>query len=98
MDDVFAGIKLPDNDHNYIPYFVHEGAMARMERTNKRLWILSIIIFLALVFTNAGWIYYESQFIEEVTIDSNSEGGGNAYGTMISGDGSMVTYGPSKDN
>ena len=53
-------------EEKIIPYFIHEGMMARQERTIKRLWILCIIIFLALVLTNAGWIYYESQFEEAV--------------------------------
>lgn len=72
-----------------IPYFVHEGMMARQERTIRRLWILCIVIFIALVATNAGWIYYESQFItEEVTQDVDTGNGaafvagiGDIYGT-----------------
>lgn len=38
-----------------IPYIVHEDHMVRQERTIRRLWILCIIIFIALVGTNAGW-------------------------------------------
>lgn len=26
-----------------IPYFVHEGEMARAERTNKRLWMVKMV-------------------------------------------------------
>ena len=81
-----------------IPYVVHEGDMSRMERINKRLWILCIVIFLALVITNAGWIYYESQFEEVVTtttqeveqdadgIGSNTFVGGDYYGETKSED------------
>ena len=66
--------------HATIPYFVHEGEMARMERVNRRLWILCLVIFLALVGTNAGWIYYESQFEDVSTtvtqdVDSGIFGG-----------------------
>lgn len=76
-----------------VPYFVHEAEMARQERTIKRLWILSIIIFLALVITNAGWIVYESQYEDVVTTqeveqevdtgngDAFVHGIGNLYGT-----------------
>ena len=39
-----------------ITYFVHEGEMTRMERTNKRLWIALLVIFAALIATNAAWI------------------------------------------
>lgn len=49
-------------DERNVPYIVHEGAMARMERTIKRLWILVILLAVFLVGTNAAWIYYESQF------------------------------------
>ena len=45
-----------------IPYIAHESDMTRMERTNRRLWILSIILIALLLLTNAGWLYYESQF------------------------------------
>lgn len=43
-----------DGSDKIVPYFVHEGMLARQERTIKRLWILCIIIFLALIGTNAG--------------------------------------------
>ena len=39
-----------------IPYYVHEMEMTRLDRINKRLWIILIVIFLAFVGTNAGWI------------------------------------------
>lgn len=71
-----------------IPYIVHEDQMARQERHIKRLWILCIIIFIALIGTNAGWIYYESLFEEQVvtqdidTCDGDAvvAGIGDAYG------------------
>ena len=42
-----------------------------MERIIKRLWILAIIIFAALIVTNGAWIYYESQLevVEETTTE-----------------------------
>ena len=57
------------NDVKDVPYIVHEGAMARAERTVKRLWVSTIILLIALIATNAGWIWYESQWevVEEVT-------------------------------
>ena len=76
-----------------IPYFVHEGIMARMERTIRRLWILCIILILLLAGTNGAWIWYENQFIDEVTTevtqDVDSEGTGNAVindGVHINGE------------
>lgn len=66
-----------------VPYFVHEGAMTRMERINKRLWILIIILIVALVGTNVGWVIYKSQFADEeysyeMQMDS-ADGGTNTY-------------------
>lgn len=58
-----------EDNKQMIPYFVHEGAMARQERTIKRLWILNILLILLLVGTNAGWLYYESQFEDVVTTE-----------------------------
>ena len=68
-----------------IPYFCHEGDMARAERTIKRLWILCIMLIVLLVGTNVAWIYYESQFEEivettqEIT-QENSDGINNFVG------------------
>lgn len=76
-----------------IPYFIHEGMMARMERTIRRLWILCIILILLLAGTNGAWIWYESQFEDivttEVSQDVNSDDGGNAIindGVHINGE------------
>lgn len=61
-----------------IPYIVHEDQMVRQERTIKRLWILCIIIFLALIGTNAGWIYYESLYEDQVVTQDIDTGNGDA--------------------
>lgn len=69
-------------EEKMIPYFSHEGDMARMERANKRLWILLIIIFLAFVGSNMAWIVYENQFQDVVTsieAEQEAEDGGNNY-------------------
>lgn len=64
----------------FISYFAHESIMSHMERTNKRLWIMCIILIIALLGTNAGWFYYESQFEKfEIQQEASSEGGGNAF-------------------
>ena len=74
-----------------IPYYVHEMEMTRLERINKRLWILILIVFLALIGTNAGWIVYENQF-EDISIeqDGETDGGGNNY---FNGTGEFNLYG-----
>lgn len=79
-----------------IPYIVHEDQMVRQERTIRRLWILCIIIFVALIVTNAGWIYYESQFEDQVITQEirqdSGEGGSNNYnGKMVGVDSNGET-------
>ena len=65
-----------------IPYLVHEGMMARQERTIRRLWILCLVIFLAFAGSNAAWIWYESQFTDEIVTEEIKQdvdtGNGNA--------------------
>ena len=72
-----------------VPYLVHEGTCARLERTIKRLWILCIIMFLALVVSNAGWIWYESQFVDEtMTTEVTQDRGINTFtgNNIVGGD------------
>lgn len=76
-----------------IPYYAHEGGMARMERTNKRLWIIILVLIIALVGTNVGWVIYESQF-EDIYIEQSGEtdeGGSNYF----NGTGELSIYGES---
>lgn len=72
-----------------VPYIVHESAMARQERTIKRLWIALILVICLLVATNGAWIWYESQFVEESVWQEVDTGEGDAY---IAGIGD-VNYG-----
>lgn len=64
-----------------VSYIAHESMMARMERTIKRLWITTIILIVALIATNAAWIYYESQWevVETTEITQENDGGYNNY-------------------
>lgn len=71
-----------------IPYFAHEGIVARMERANRRLWILCIVLILLLTGTNGAWIYYESQFADEtLTVTQDSPDGINNF---IGNDGDIT--------
>lgn len=76
-----------------IPYIAHESEMARLERVIKRMFILIIILILLLFGTNAGWLWYESQFEDvetTVTQELDSGKGGNAIindGVHINGEG-----------
>ena len=76
-----------------IPYIAHESEVSRLERIIKRLWILCIIIFVALIGTNAYWIWYESQYVDEVvteTYSSETDSGGTAIANR---EGSVIVYG-----
>lgn len=72
---------LPD-----VPYMVHEDDMARQERTIKRVWILCIILIIALIGTNAGWIYWESQWEDVVVTQENADG----YNNYVGNDGDIT--------
>ena len=46
-----------------VPYIVHEGAVARLERVIKRMWVLVLSLIILLVASNGAWIWWESQSI-----------------------------------
>lgn len=77
-----------------VPYIVHESAMARAERANKRLWIALILAIVLLVGSNIGWMIYESQFVDETTTVEQEvdTGEGDAF---VAGVGDVI-YGESK--
>lgn len=79
-----------------VPYVVHESAMARSERHNKRLWIVILVLIGALIGTNLAWIIYEAQFdvVEETTITQEND---NGYNNYIGNDGD-INYGETDDN
>lgn len=64
---------------------------AMAERTIKRLWVLIILLVLLLFGSNAAWIWYESQFIDEVVTQEVDTGEGDAF---IAGIGDVI-YGES---
>lgn len=72
-----------------VDYLVYEQSQVRSDRTNRRLWILCIILIVSLLGTNAGWLYYENQFTDiSTTIQAEQDGagtniisGGDYYGT-----------------
>lgn len=68
-----------------VPYVVHESAMARNERHNKRLWIAILVLIGALIASNLAWIIYQSQFeevvvTEEIIVDAEDDGNANYIG------------------
>ena len=71
-----------------VPYIVHEGAVARLERVIKRLWKLVILLIILLVASLSALIWWESQYqtIETTITQENEEG----YNNYIGNDGDIV--------
>lgn len=75
-----------------VPYIVHESAMARNERTIKRL-VIALIIAIALIFaSNAAWLYvwqlydYSSETVSsDVDVDAK-----DGVANYIGNDGRIV--------
>ena len=87
-------IEFEGNKPKFISLYEHESEMARSEIGARRWMIAALIAFVALLATNCGWLVYESQFTKETTntIEASSDSG-DAFGTVITGDNSEVSYG-----
>lgn len=81
------------NNNDTVPYIVHEGVMARMERTIKRLIYALILTILLLFASNAVWVWYMSGFDIE-TYDYVQDG----VGVNIIGSKNGVNYDVSETN
>lgn len=66
--------------------------MARQERTIKRLWIALILVIVLLVGSNCAWLWYESQFSDEVTTTESYEANAENDGVAIANGDGGVTY------
>ena len=81
--------KVKEQHAEPVPFIVHEGTMARAEITIKRLWITILLLIVLLFGSNAGWLWYESQFEETTTtIEAEADDGGNA----VTNNNGMVNY------
>lgn len=86
-----------------IQRYYYEDMMCRRDKEVEKwhkAWKTTFIALIVAVCIIIGFVYYEAQYVDEVTetIETFSEGGGNAYGTIVSGDGSEVNYGTSESN
>ncbi len=66
---------MEDQKQSYLEF---ESSQARMERVNKRLWILCIILIVSLLGTNGAWLWYESQFMDTEVSQEIDTGDGDA--------------------
>ena len=74
-----ADCKSCKGNREQIPYIVHEGAMSRMERVNKRLIAIIVLLIVLLVSSNIAWMVYESQVepcYSSCEIDAEQDGDG----------------------
>lgn len=84
-------------DYN-IPYFVHQDDMNKLDQSHKRVekWLIALclVIFIALIGTNAGWMYYENSFEDIVTetYTAETDQGGTA---IANGSGEVTINGES---
>jgi len=84
-----------DNPEN-VSYIVYESAQARSDKRFKYMWITIIFLIVLLVGTNAGWIYYESQFVETVTVSQDVDT--QTSPAYVNGTGELTVYGEDKAN
>ena len=57
--------------------YIFEGAMARMERSNRRMFIILIISIALLFLSNLAWLYIWNQYDyvgEDYSVDLGGEG------------------------
>lgn len=77
-----ADCKSCKGNREQIPYIVHEGAMSRMERVNKRLIAIIVLLIVLLVSSNIAWLVYDSQFEMcnvEQDVDQENDQGNNIF-------------------
>ena len=63
-----------------IPLAAHESAMARAERTTRRLCALILTLILLLFASNLAWILYENSFEDETQIVTQDADGSRRSG------------------
>ena len=65
--------------------YAFDSQGARLERANKRLFIICVILIIALFVTNGLWVFYETQF-DTISIEAEQEADGNSNNYVIGGD------------
>ena len=72
-----------------VPYIAYEAALTKAEFSFKRLWAAIILLIVLLFGSNAGWLWYESQFEgTTTTIETEADDGSNA----VANNNGMVNY------
>lgn len=83
-------------------YLMWESSHYRAERINLRLWIVILVLIVALVGTNVGWLIYESQFTEVMsttqTVSQEASTDGDGAITLQHIGGNYVGESETNDN
>ena len=77
---------MDDKEKNELRW-LHESAMVKLENSNKRSFILNVILLIVILALGGAWIYHESTMVDEVQVikaEQDSGNGGNNY--LIGGD------------
>lgn len=81
---------MPDRESSgvkSVPYIVHESAMAREERKQKRL-VTALLLAILLIFaSNAIWLWAWTEYdyvVEETTVETTGSGHANYVGANAS--------------
>lgn len=69
-----------------VPYIVHEGILARMERQLKRLFVTAIVLIAALILSNGAWLYAWLQYDYASETEINAEQDGRGINIVGGGD------------
>lgn len=92
MDNVSTGRLETAGCTTNTAYIMHESEVARLERINKRFWILILVLVILLVATNGVWIWYENSYEDIVVTQENADGINNYLGN----DGNIINF-PNED-
>lgn len=76
---------MSENENQTISFVAHEADMARMERSNKRWFILALIELTVIVSMIVGFVLYESQYevVEESTTQTVKQDVDNGNGDAL---------------
>ena len=69
-----------------VPHWAYEVEQAHRERTERRLLLVIIILILALIATNAWWIWRDSQYEDVVTTQEVAQKADNGTNNFVGGD------------
>lgn len=63
-----------EHEQASVPYFIHEGQMARMERIVKRLIILLVAAIALFIVNNVIWMKYTERQVTEARLEVPNAG------------------------